>query len=378
MQTPQVDPRSRDRLVAETEELAQDLSAWQRPTTGRADAGRALIRIFGRFAELVVDRLNRAPEKSYLAYLDLIGTTPIPPRPASVPLSFTVAEGAPLAPVVPKGTGVGGPPLPAPDGSASDPAAEDVVFETESELVCTAATLVAAWSSDTETDTAADRTAVATGTAAPADDVPFEVFGAGASGGGGMPLTPHELYLACDPLFDLAAQAARTAARAALTARAADTAKAADAARATAVFRSTAAVRAAAAAGVATGAAVATATAAADAAAADAAAAEVAAGKAAAAAAAAADEVDSSTAPEDAAEAAAARPLTVTVVISTPDAWQWTTWPTSWACWDGGAWRPAAAVGAAAPGAWQVTLTGVAPQATEVGGVTARWVRARL
>ena len=81
-----------------------------------------------------------------------------------------------------------------------DPAAEDVVFETDSPLVCTAATLVAAWASDTETDTAADRSAVATGTATGADDVPFGLFG-----DPGMPLTPHELYVACDPLFDLAA-----------------------------------------------------------------------------------------------------------------------------------------------------------------------------
>ena len=147
--------------------------------------------------------------------------------------------------MVPKGTRVGGPPLPGPDGGEPDPAAEEVVFETESPLVCTAATLVAAWASDTETDTAADRSAVATGTATGADDVPFGLFGES----GGMALTPHELYLACDPLFDLAAKAAADAARAALATRAADAAKAADTARAAAVLRSAAAMRAAAAAG---------------------------------------------------------------------------------------------------------------------------------
>ena len=76
--SPRIDPRGRDQLVTETEDLAQSLSDWQRPATGPPDAGQALTRIFGRFAELVVDRLNRAPEKNYLAYLDLIGTTPIP------------------------------------------------------------------------------------------------------------------------------------------------------------------------------------------------------------------------------------------------------------------------------------------------------------
>src|SRR5215471_7338516 len=46
---------------------------WQAPTGSQNDAGMALIRIFGHFAALVLERINRVPEKHFLAFLELIG-----------------------------------------------------------------------------------------------------------------------------------------------------------------------------------------------------------------------------------------------------------------------------------------------------------------
>jgi predicted phage baseplate assembly protein len=353
---PRIDARDRAALVAGTEELAQQLSPWRRPTDGRPDAGQALISVVARFAELVVDRLNRSLDKNHLAFLDLIGATPLPPRPAAVPLTFTLAGGTAVAPVVPAGTRVGGPP-PA-DGQ------DEVVFETEEPLVCTTAALVAAWVSDTETDTAADVTAAATGAA----DTAFAAF----AGRGAMPLTPHELHIGCDPLFDAATSAATAAARDAAEERADAAAAAAVTARSTATARAVEAARAAAAAAIATddtttvddaaAAAAGRAGAAADAAAA----AERAAAEARAAVAAAAS------------GAAADGPLDVTVDIRSTDLRQWSTWPVSWAYWDGAGWHPVAAVGAASDDGWSVRLPAVAAQPTRVGGLTARFVRGRL
>jgi len=65
-----------------------------------------------------------------------------------------------------------------------------VVFETERPLVVTRAQLQAAYVSDTENDSYSDRSAQATGAA----DAPFAVFA------GDQP-SPHQLYLACDPLL---------------------------------------------------------------------------------------------------------------------------------------------------------------------------------
>lgn len=180
MQAPLIDKRSYGDIVAQTGQLAGQFSGWQARPDGQPDPGLALIQIFGRFAELVIERLNRAPDQNYLAFLNLIGASPLPPRAARVPLTFHLASGSPVDAVVPAGALAA-----APAGDAGE-----VVFETERELVVTRSQLLAAYVSDTEADTYSDRTGPATGAA----DQPFAVFA------GDQP-SPHQLYLACDPLL---------------------------------------------------------------------------------------------------------------------------------------------------------------------------------
>jgi Baseplate J-like protein len=179
MDAPPIDPRGYADVVAQTEALAARLSGWRPPPGAAVDPGRALIALFGRYAEIVIDRLNRAPEKNYLAFLNLIGTAMLPPQPARVPLTFTLAANSGADATVPAGTQV-----------AADPRegeTEDVVFSTEQDLVVTRTALAAVYTSDTTSDSYADRTAAATG----AVDEPFEVFG-------GDTEIPHVLYLGSD------------------------------------------------------------------------------------------------------------------------------------------------------------------------------------
>lgn len=182
MQAPLIDTRTQADVVAQATQLAGQVSRWQPPPDGQSDVGQALIGILGRFAGLVIERLNRAPDKNYLAFLNLIGASPVPPRPARVPLTFHLATGSPVDATVPAGTLAAAPPL------AGD--TEDVVFETERPLVVTRAQLQAAFVSDTENDTYSDRSSLAAG---PAGE-PFAVFA------GDQP-SPHQLYLAFDPLL---------------------------------------------------------------------------------------------------------------------------------------------------------------------------------
>jgi hypothetical protein len=93
----------------------------------------ALIGSFARFSEIVIERLNRVPEKNFLAFLDLIGAARRPPQPARVPLTFVLSAGSSVDAQVPAGTQVAAPPPP----GEKDP----VVFETERPLVVTAAQL---------------------------------------------------------------------------------------------------------------------------------------------------------------------------------------------------------------------------------------------
>ena len=190
MEPPVIDARGYDEVVAQTTLLAESLTrtdpetpGWQpRPPGQPPDAGQALIAVFGRFAELVIDRINRAPDKNYLAFLNLIGATPLPPRPARVPLTFHLSTNVTVEAVVPAGTLAAAPPL----AGGQD----EVVFETERPLAVTQAQLAAAYVSDTENDTYDDRIDQAAGRA----DEPFAVFA------GDLP-SPHQLYLACDPVL---------------------------------------------------------------------------------------------------------------------------------------------------------------------------------
>ncbi|MGH3943139.1 MAG: putative baseplate assembly protein [Pseudonocardiaceae bacterium] len=178
---PPIDPRTRPQLLKRATELAQRYSDW-RPDPARPDAGQALIGIFARFAELVVQRINRAPERNYLAFLNLIGTQPLPPLPARVPLTFSIAERSQAGAMVPAGTQV----------SAESLAGEqdEVVFETDAPLVVTRAQLEAVVVGDAENDSYRDCTAQAKGE----DPTPFPVFV------GEQPM-PHQLFVACDPML---------------------------------------------------------------------------------------------------------------------------------------------------------------------------------
>jgi hypothetical protein len=192
---PKIDNRTYNDIVEQTVEFAEQFSAWRQGDT-KADAGGALIRIFGRMATLAIDRLNRLPEKNFLAFLDLIGTQLQPPQPARVPLTFSLAQGSPGDAFVPAGTQVAAPPT---EGQA-----EEVVFETERDLVVTTAQLKAAIvrqpnKNQTKQDYYSDYTLLATGE----QNLAFPVFEAE---------TPieHFLYLACDNLTSLPGKKAVT------------------------------------------------------------------------------------------------------------------------------------------------------------------------
>ena len=182
MNAPKLDTRTCDDLVARTEELARTYSDWRPPENGQVDAGRALIRLFAHMAEGVVERLNQAPEKNYLAFLDLIGAHVRPPQPARAPLTFHLASGSQTEAFVPARTRV----------AAATSEGGEVLFETEQDLVVTPAQLTAVWVRDPDSDRYTDVTAQATGI----QKIAWTLFE------GNQPIE-HSLYLACDAIFTL-------------------------------------------------------------------------------------------------------------------------------------------------------------------------------
>jgi predicted phage baseplate assembly protein len=99
-----------------------------------SDLGIALIELVAWLGESIIYRLNQTPQKSYLAFLELLGITRDPPTPARTHLTFTSGAGAVLVPA----------------GTQAQTAAQEgrtpVVFETDEDVVVQPTTLDAALS----------------------------------------------------------------------------------------------------------------------------------------------------------------------------------------------------------------------------------------
>lgn len=125
-----LDPRQaqeiRDALLARRPGY---LPQWSPPDRGTE---AALIWAFARYLESVIQRLNQAPDKNKLAFLDLLGIDLVPARPARAPVVFQLSRGAPNTRAA-AGTQVVAPPPP----ESSD----QIVFETEQSVGLTSATL---------------------------------------------------------------------------------------------------------------------------------------------------------------------------------------------------------------------------------------------
>ena len=187
---PPIDTRTAADLAAAIEDRLRRYAGWQpQAALPVPDPGYALSRIVARFMEIGIDRLNRAPDKALLAFLDLLGLELLPPQAARAPLTFTLATGAQADARVPAGTRVAAQPLPGDPGrSCSRPSG--TCWSTRSSLV-------AVLSREPGRDRYADHATLV----APGRVDPVRVFA------GDRPIR-HRLYLGHEAL--LATDAAKT------------------------------------------------------------------------------------------------------------------------------------------------------------------------
>ena len=177
--TPILDQRDAARVLAEL--LARRpayLPDWL-PAPGQA--GWALLQVLSRYAEIVIDRLNQAPDRNKLAFLDMLGISLIPAQPARAPVVFEPLPNAGDG-RIPAGTRLG-----AEVADRSDP----LTFETESAIAMAAAQLVAVRTLWPAYDEYADHSLDLAGRR------PFPLFSRRQS-------VPHEIYLAHDRLLAFA------------------------------------------------------------------------------------------------------------------------------------------------------------------------------
>jgi hypothetical protein len=178
---PRVDSRTSDQVV---QQVLQLLLSTPDLANFAADQGasRALIQIFGRFAELIIERINQVPGKNLLAFLDLIGASRLPPQPARVPLTFMLANGSTVDGLVPAGTQVA--------AVQAEGETAPVIFETEEELVVTAARLTSLFVRQPDQDKYADYSSLINSISA--DEVPVFL---------GNQKIEHILYLGHETVF---------------------------------------------------------------------------------------------------------------------------------------------------------------------------------
>ncbi len=106
MPAPKLDHRTREEVIASALLLAAQYTPQWSGVGNASDPGRRLIDLFARLVELLLERLNRVPEKNFLSFLDLTGVERFPGAPAEAPVTFLVSKRAPQGGQAPRGTQV--------------------------------------------------------------------------------------------------------------------------------------------------------------------------------------------------------------------------------------------------------------------------------
>ncbi len=128
---PLIDKRDTDAILSEFwQRRFGYVPEWNPP---QGTAGRAIAEVFARYVYAILQRLNQAPDKNKLAFLDLLGERLVPASQARAPIVFQLSPQASDS-SAPAGTKVAAPP---PPGSS-----QQIVFETERATGIAAAGLV--------------------------------------------------------------------------------------------------------------------------------------------------------------------------------------------------------------------------------------------
>ncbi|MCO6440152.1 MAG: phage baseplate protein, partial [Nitrococcus mobilis] len=105
LHVPKLDDRTFDDLLAEAKRLVHErCPAWTDLSAG--DPGTTLLELYAFLTEVMLYRINRLPEKAYVAFLRLIGVQLAPPGAAGVILELSRSAGSERRIEVPRGTRV--------------------------------------------------------------------------------------------------------------------------------------------------------------------------------------------------------------------------------------------------------------------------------
>ena len=103
------------------------------------DPGVALIKIFSHMSESIINHFNQAPQKNFIAFLDMLGIKQLPAQSSRVPVTFGLAKGMDKEILIPERTQV-----------SADKTEEhnELLFETEKKLIATPGQLIEVYGID--------------------------------------------------------------------------------------------------------------------------------------------------------------------------------------------------------------------------------------
>jgi hypothetical protein len=111
--------------------------------TNDQDPGVALLKIFTHITENIIHRFNQVPHKNFVAFLDMLGIQLLPAQPSRVPVTFYLAKGTDKEILIPARTQA---------SSKKTDEHEELIFETEKNLLATPSPLKRVVSTDPEKD----------------------------------------------------------------------------------------------------------------------------------------------------------------------------------------------------------------------------------
>lgn len=141
MQAPEICKLNTDTTMKEVRKKAPFyVPEWD--TEDERDSGIVLSNLFSGMVDSISSRLNEAPKKHFLSFLEMANTSLIPASPARAPLTFILSEGASEAKLIETST----------QASADGPDGKAVIFETEKNILATPSKLVLVYSVIKEKD----------------------------------------------------------------------------------------------------------------------------------------------------------------------------------------------------------------------------------
>jgi|GEM_PF-823222 hypothetical protein len=183
MTVPKIDNRDAEAILKQISEMVPFYTPeWNYKTK---DAGFALLKIFAQIFEGIIGRLNRVPDKGFIEFLNMAGVGLLPAQQARAPLVFNLSKGAPEPVLIPTGV----------QAAAKTDNGEQILFETDGNMLATTAKLIELYSTDPDKIYKAPPDFLTGGK----DIKPFAVFA-------GKDLQEHVVYIGHNDLFSLESQ----------------------------------------------------------------------------------------------------------------------------------------------------------------------------